>query len=236
MSNRMALDGFALLQEYEHEENGVITYRGHGIFRWDRDRHDYAIHLFDSMGGSPLEYRGRYEEGAFIMLGEGPGGKARATTRLQGGGYATLYEISPDGQTWSPLVEAVYEREAPEAAKPGTIGWRDLTVEKAGKIRDFYESVAGWRPEPVEMGGYSDYNMIAPGTGEAVAGICHARNSNADLPPQWLLYVIVENVDLAAGKCKELGGEVVSGPRPLAGGRFCVIRDPAGAVCALYQP
>ena len=26
------------------------------------------------------------------------------------------------------------------------------------------------------------------------------------------------------------------GPRPLAGGRFCVIRDPAGAVCALYEP
>jgi len=27
----------------------------------------------------------------------------------------------------------------------------------------------------------------------------------------------------------------IDGPRSLGTGRFCVIRDPAGAVCALYQ-
>lgn len=40
--------------------------------------------------------------------------------------------------------------------KPGTIAWHDLTVPYADPIRDFYEAVAGWRPEPVDMGGYSD--------------------------------------------------------------------------------
>ena len=117
----------------------------------------------------------------------------------------------------------------------GTIAWRDLTVEDAGTLRSFYEAVVGWRTEPVDMGGYSDYSMVAPGTEETVAGICHARGSNAGMPAQWLLYIAVEDVEASAAKCVELGGTVVDGPRPLSGGRFCVIRDPAGAVCALHE-
>ncbi len=118
----------------------------------------------------------------------------------------------------------------------GTIGWRDLTVQDAEKIRDFYQGVVGWETSAVDMGGYSDFSMIPPGTDEAVAGVCHARGSNAGLPPQWLLYITVEDLDRSTAKCRELGGTIVVDPRPLAGGRFCVIRDPAGAVCALYEP
>ncbi len=65
---------------------------------------------------------------------------------------------------------------------------------------------------------------------------CHARGVNADLPPQWLVYIVVDDVDRSAATCQELGGAIVAGPRPPAGGRTCVIRDPAGAVCALYEP
>ncbi|MDT8436200.1 MAG: VOC family protein [Gemmatimonadota bacterium] len=122
----------------------------------------------------------------------------------------------------------------PDRPRPGAIAWTDLTVPHAAKIRDFYAEVVGWRPEPVEMGGYADFNMVPPGAEDPVAGICHARGFNADLPPQWLLYVVVEDADAAAERCRQAGGEVVVRPRDLAGGRFCVIRDPAGAVCALY--
>jgi predicted enzyme related to lactoylglutathione lyase len=118
----------------------------------------------------------------------------------------------------------------------GTVGWRDLTVEHAEAIRDFYQSVVGWKSEPCDMGGYSDFTMIAPGTGDGVAGICHARGSNADVPPQWLLYFVVADVEASARTCTERGGEVLVGPRPVSGGQFCVIKDPAGAVCALYRP
>ncbi len=118
----------------------------------------------------------------------------------------------------------------------GKITWTDLTVPDAEGVRAFYQQVVGWEGQPEDMGGYSDYNMVAPGSGETVCGICHCRGVNADIPPQWLIYVTVEDVDAAAAKCRELGGEVVAGPRDLGGGRFCVIRDPAGAVCALYRP
>ena len=120
-----------------------------------------------------------------------------------------------------------------EQTKVGTLAWQDLTVPDAETVRDFYRAVVGWKSEDVDMKGYSDFSMVAPATGQTVAGICHARGSNAGIPPQWLIYIVVEDVDTAARTCVERGGEVLDGPRALGAGRFCVIRDPAGAVCAL---
>jgi uncharacterized protein len=117
----------------------------------------------------------------------------------------------------------------------GRVAWRDLTVPNAEEIRDFYSAVVGWSWSPVDMDAYDDYNMTAPSGGEAVAGICHARGVNAKLPPQWLMYVAVEDVDESARRCRDLGGAVVDGPRPMGRWRFAVIRDPAGAYAALLS-
>ena len=118
----------------------------------------------------------------------------------------------------------------------GTIIWLDLTVPEAEALRDFYAKVIGWEATPVPMGGYSDFTMHPPGVEDPVAGVCHTRGENVDLPPQWLMYVVVEDVERSVSECTRLGGQVVAGPRPLMGGLFCVVRDPAGAVCALFEP
>jgi hypothetical protein len=86
------------------------------------------------------------------------------------------------------------------------------------------------------MGDYSDYSMTLPASGEAVSGICHARGGNAEIPGGWLIYITVADVEASAAACTANGGEVLVGPKGLAGGRFCVIRDPSGATAALYQP
>jgi predicted enzyme related to lactoylglutathione lyase len=121
-----------------------------------------------------------------------------------------------------------------ETPPPGTIAWHDLTVVDAPALRDFYRSVVGWAPEPVPMGHYSDFVMRA--AGEDVAGICHARSANAGLPAQWLLYITVEDLDESLAECDRLGGRALTPIRSYGGGRYAVIQDPAGAVCALYQP
>lgn len=115
----------------------------------------------------------------------------------------------------------------------GAVTWRDLTVPDAQAIRDFYADVVGWRSEPLSMGDYDDYCML-DANGQTVAGICHARGTNSGLPAQWLVYITVENADECARRCVAKGGEVLDGPRDMGGGRFCVIRDPAGAVAALF--
>jgi predicted enzyme related to lactoylglutathione lyase len=118
----------------------------------------------------------------------------------------------------------------------GEIGWIDISVEDASGLRDFYAQVVGWQPEALSMGDYSDFTMKTPNSGAAVAGVCHARGSNADLPPQWLIYITVADVDASAAKCTEQGGKLIVPPKAMGSARFCVIEDPAGAVAALYQP
>lgn len=119
----------------------------------------------------------------------------------------------------------------------GAITWNDLTIENAEQVRDFYAAITGWQADPVDMGGYSDFNMKAPQSGSPVAGICHARGCNAELPAQWLIYIIVEDVDASAARCSELGGKVIVEPKEMGThGRFSVTRDPAGAVAALFTP
>lgn len=124
--------------------------------------------------------------------------------------------------------------------KPNEIGsiiWVDLTVDQAQDLRDFYSEVVGWESDPVDMGGYDDFNMLSPGGGAARAGICFRRGMNADLPPSWLVYITVADLEASIRRCEELGGSLVSGPKGEAEtGRYCVIQDPAGAVAALFQP
>jgi predicted enzyme related to lactoylglutathione lyase len=117
----------------------------------------------------------------------------------------------------------------------GTITWVDLTVPDAEAIRDFYAAVTGWVPVPVAMGGYHDYTMGSP-SGAAIAGVCHARGVNADLPQQWLVYVTVADLDASITRCRAQGGTVLREPVSMGPmGRYAVIRDPAGAVLALAQ-
>ena len=118
----------------------------------------------------------------------------------------------------------------------GKIGWIDMTVDDADGVRDFYRKVVGWDVEDVSMGDYADYSMAMPASGEAVAGVCHSRGSNADLPSGWLIYIVVADVEDSAATCTTNGGKVLVEPRGLAGGRFCVVEDPSGATAALFQP
>jgi predicted enzyme related to lactoylglutathione lyase len=123
-----------------------------------------------------------------------------------------------------------------KTSQTGRIGWIDLTVPNAGAVRDFYEQVTGWTISEVDMGGYNDYCVHPPGAEEPVAGICHARGSNADLPPVWLVYIHVDDLDESVRRTTQAGGKIRKHPTGLGSmGRYCVIEDPAGAVAALFE-
>ena len=111
--------------------------------------------------------------------------------------------------------------------KPGAIIWTDLTIPNADFIRDFYEAVVGWKASPLN----GDYEMCDPETGQPVAGVCHAMGVNAELPPQWLIYVAVADLEQSLKQCTQRGGKIIT--RHSA--KYCVIEDPAGAVMMLCQ-
>ena len=124
--------------------------------------------------------------------------------------------------------------DAPESFPvPGTVSWFDLTVDDADPIRKFYEEVTGWTNEPVDMGGYKDHCMVAS-DGATVAGICHAKGSNAGIPPVWIIYVQVDDIAATVDKCIANGGEVIQGARNAGGGTMAILKDPAGACFGVY--
>jgi predicted enzyme related to lactoylglutathione lyase len=86
------------------------------------------------------------------------------------------------------------------------------------------------------MGGYQDFCMVPPGETQPVAGICHARGQNDGLPPVWMVYINVADLDESLRQTRDRGGKILR-PATSMGeqGRYGVIADPSGAVCALFQ-
>lgn len=115
-----------------------------------------------------------------------------------------------------------------------SIVWFDLTVPNAEAVRDFYAEVVGWEPADHDMGDYNDYDMKHPDTGETVSGVCHAMGMNAEIPPQWMLYITVPDLTASMEAVVRMGGKVIIPPRSDTV-RLCIIQDPAGAMCALME-
>ncbi|MBW8683212.1 VOC family protein [Chitinophaga rhizophila] len=125
-----------------------------------------------------------------------------------------------------------------EKKQPGAILWHDLTVPDAAAVSEFYKQVVGWEKIELSMGDYDDYLMKHADNGPqgAEAGICHARGGNAYLPPQWLVYVVVDNLEHSLAQCTALGGKVLGEQRKMGKDAiYCLIQDPAGAYMMLYQ-
>lgn len=118
---------------------------------------------------------------------------------------------------------------------PGSIVWQDLTIPNATPVSQFYASVVGWTAKPHPMKGYDDYEMLRPADNSCVAGVCHARGSNANIPPQWLIYIKVASVTSSVQAALAAGGKVLDGPRNMGGSNFAVLQDPAGAVFAIID-
>ena len=75
--------------------------------------------------------------------------------------------------TWTTAAQACGRRQMSSEDQPraSQIAWHDWTVERAAELRNFYSQVVGWGASPVDMGEYSDFNMLGPKSGEAVAAL-----------------------------------------------------------------
>lgn len=152
--------------------------------------------------------------------------------------------LDPNGAAFGiiPVVpaEQIPPTEADNVEHEGCISWMDLTVADASKTRDFYQQVVGWSVEDVEIedGGelYSDYNMCGA-DGKPAAGICHARGVNQGLPPIWMLYLPVGNLDESLRRVEEEGGRIIKRQGADGDGNCtcAFIEDPVGVCFALAR-
>lgn len=160
-----------------------------------------------------------------------------ATDDAGGSQWAVL--LDPNGAAFGiiPIVpaEAFPLRDA--ATPVGRIAWLDLTVSDASATCDFYRQVVGWSVQAVEMEDgderYADYNMLGD-DGNPVAGVCHARGVNLDLPAVWMIYLSVGDLAESLRRVQEEGGKVVKAVQG-EDGRYAygAVQDPVGASLAL---
>lgn len=118
----------------------------------------------------------------------------------------------------------------------GTFCWTELGTRDVETAKKFYGELIGWQIEDQSMGD-STYSFIKTASGDQIGGMYKMEGPQFEgVPPHWLPFIFVTNVDASAQKCVELGGEIKMPPTDIPGhGRFCIIADPTGAVIALYQ-
>lgn len=131
---RVVCDGFAVVQEYEQKRDGVVCFRGHGVFGYDVQQNCYLWHWTDSMGGMPCSAtKGQWVGDTIVWENESPMGKSRYThTFLADGRCNFKIEVSQDGATWALLMEGTYAKVTASAARaPGKQAKRPGKVAKA---------------------------------------------------------------------------------------------------------
>jgi uncharacterized protein len=120
----------------------------------------------------------------------------------------------------------------------GSFCWVELATTNQPAAKTFYTSLFGWTPNDVPMGPGDVYSIFRLDGRDAAAAYTLRPDQLAQkVPPNWILYIAVNNVDASATKATRLGGKVIAGPFDVMdAGRMAVIQDPTGAYFCLWQP
>lgn len=127
-------------------------------------------------------------------------------------------------------------QETPEY-KPGTFCWVELGTTNGEAAKTFYTQLFGWEYVDSPVGPDMIYTMLKL-DGKDI-GALYQMNSemkSMGIPPHWLSYISVENADTTVEKAKAAGATIMKEPFDvMTVGRMAVIKDPTGAVFAVWQ-
>lgn len=121
---------------------------------------------------------------------------------------------------------------------PGRFCWSELATSDAQAATAFYSSLFEWQTATHSMGGgHGDYTMLSL-NGQDVGGLYRLmpEQESVGVPPHWLSYVGVADVDASTQKATSLGGKCLLPPLDIMDkGRMSVLQDPTGSAFALWQ-
>jgi predicted enzyme related to lactoylglutathione lyase len=119
----------------------------------------------------------------------------------------------------------------------GSFCWVELATTDQNSAKAFYTSLFGWQIEDMPMGPNAFYSIFKVNGGDA--GAAHTllpEMSQQGIPPNWTLYIAVDDVDTAAKRAGELGGIVCKAPFDISDiGRIAALQDPTGTAFCLWQ-
>ena len=124
--------------------------------------------------------------------------------------------------------------------EPGALCWSELSTRDTKGAIAFYTQLFGWKAKTGGEGVNAYTECTPAGANYPVAGmidIAAFGDRGAHVPPNWMPYFQVTDVDASFAKAKSLGAEVGVPPTAIDNvGRFAVVADPQGAMFSLFQP
>jgi hypothetical protein len=112
VENRLALDGFAVIQDYVQRRGDVVTFRGHGVITWDAGQQQYVMHWWDSMGFPPNVFVGDFDGDRLTLTFHGHQGDHRVVSDYsQPGSYSFQMDVAAGGSPWQTFMTGTFQRQ-----------------------------------------------------------------------------------------------------------------------------
>lgn len=120
--------------------------------------------------------------------------------------------------------------------EPNAVVWNELNTRNPEASKAFYGDSFGWEFEEQQFDA-GPYTSIKMGD-DTVGGMIDITGRAPDeVPPHWLVYFAVEDVDAAVATANESDGGVALEPFDIGGvGRIAILKDPFDAVFAVMTP
>jgi len=113
---------------------------------------------------------------------------------------------------------------------PGALGWVELLTRAPDLVTEFYTQVFGWTVNASEH--YTQWGIDGADFGGMLT---MGEKFPHEVPPHWLPYFAVEDVDTTANAAVGAGGSVVMEPTSVPEGpRIAILRDPQGAAFGIH--
>jgi predicted enzyme related to lactoylglutathione lyase len=124
------------------------------------------------------------------------------------------------------------------SSKPvaGTFCWVEVATTDLAGAKSFYSALFGWKLQDMPVTDDSPYTM-AELDGKRVAGLTlqQPHVTKMGVPPQWLSYVAVDDINASTVKAEGLGARILFPPTNIGPGSLAVLKDPTDAVFAFWQ-
>ena len=97
--------------------------------------------------------------------------------------------------------------------KPGTFCWFELATTDQRAASKFYQTLFGWEASESPIGPDEVYTIFKMhGRDVGAAYTMRAEQQSQGVPPNWGIYVAVENADAMAERAKTLGATILAPP------------------------
>jgi predicted enzyme related to lactoylglutathione lyase len=117
--------------------------------------------------------------------------------------------------------------------QPSALVWNELATPDLDASAKFYGDLFGWTTQPLESSP-QPYLIVKNGD-HTNGGMRLLSGEDAHVPPHWLPYFGIDDIDRGLAKTKELGGTVHGDQIDIGIAKIGVVQDPQGAMFAIYD-